>query len=70
MYKYPNAIMEAVRQNLGLEETDESMDDEIEEMSKEEVLERVCSWNGLLGYGSTIKQWVGDIYSVILEVYE
>ena len=46
---------------------DESKDDEIAEMSKEEVLDRVCNWNGLIGYGSTIKQWIEDIYGVNLE---
>jgi len=64
---YSDEILEAVRQNIGLKADDESKDDEIAEMSKEEVLDRVFNWNGLIGYGSAIKQWIEDIYGVNLE---
>lgn len=66
MDKYSKEIMVAVRQNLGLEEDDESKDAEIMEMDKDEILDKVATWNGLLGYGNTIKTWVEDIYNVAL----
>lgn len=65
--KYFSYIMEAVRQNLGLEADDISMDDEIAEMSKDEILSRVCNWNGLLNYGCTVREWVVDIWGIDLD---
>lgn len=64
--KYPEHIMECVRQRLGLEKYDYSRDEEINELSHNEVFEHVCNWNGLLGYDHTIKSWVRDIYKVEL----
>ena len=64
---YSEEIMEAVRQNLGLEEDDTSMDDRIVKMSRGEVLNRVATWNNLIGYGDTIRNWVENIYGVLLE---
>ena len=62
MNKYFDSIMEDVRQNLGLEADDTSKDDEISEMSRDEILDRVCEWNGLIGYGSTVREWVENIW--------
>ena len=39
---YPENIRRLVRQNLDLEPIDTSMDDEINAMSRNEVLNRVC----------------------------
>lgn len=64
--KYPEHIMKYVRQNMGLEDNDTSMDDDINSMSKERVLDRVCNWNGLINYGSTIIGWIEDIYKLDL----
>lgn len=64
--KYPESIMECVRQRWGLEKYDDSRDEEINELSPDEVLEHVCNWNGLIGYASTIKAWIGDIYKLKL----
>lgn len=66
MEKYSDEIMEACRQRRGLEEDDESQDDEIMAMDKSEVLDEVATWEGLLGYGDTIKSWVEDIYGIEL----
>ncbi len=65
--KYPEHIMKAVRQNLGVGEDDMSMDSDIEAMSKGEVLNRVATWNNLIGYGAIIKRWVEDIYNITLK---
>lgn len=29
-------------------------------------LHRVCVWNNLIGYEKTIKNWIKDIYGVVL----
>lgn len=68
--KYPEYIMEDLRQRRGLEIDDESEDDEIISMNKEDVLDEVASWNGMIGYGNTIKEWVQDIYNVDLDTIE
>ena len=68
--KYFSDIMEAVRQNLGLEFDDTSKDDEISEMSRDEILDRVCEWNGLIGYGSQIREWIEDIWGIDLDEYD
>lgn len=65
--KYPDYIMQYVRNSLGLDEYNTERDDEINSMNKEELLNRVCNWNGLVDYGNTIKHWVEDIYKVNLE---
>lgn len=66
MNKYDTNIMGALRQNLGLKADDVSKDQLINTMSKDEVLDRVATWNGLLGYGYTIKSWVERIYGIML----
>ncbi len=65
--KYPDYIMQYVRNSLGLDEYNTERDDEINSMDKEEVFNRVCNWKGLIDYGNTIKHWVEDIYKVSLE---
>ena len=65
--KYSEDVMECVRQRLGLEMFDDSRDEEINELSPNEVLEHMCSWNGLLGYAYTIKSWIKDIYKIDLD---
>lgn len=65
--KYPDYIMQYVRNSLGLDEYNTERDNEINSMDKEEVLNRVCNWKGLIDYGNTIKHWVEDIYKVSLE---
>lgn len=50
MNKYPDYIMENVRQNLGLEKDDTSKDDMIMSLVKEEVFNRYCRCLGIDGY--------------------
>ena len=64
---YPENILRLVRQNLDLEPTDTSMDEEINNMSRNEVLNRVCEWEGLIDYGRVIREWIKDIYGVDLD---
>lgn len=64
--KYPESIMECVRRRWGLEKYDDSKDDEINQLLPDEVFEHVCNWNGLLGYATTIKSWIEDIYKLKL----
>ena len=64
--KYSEDVMECVRQRWGLEKYDDSKDEEINQLSPDEVLEHVCNWNGLLGYAYTIKSWIKDIYKLDL----
>lgn len=67
MNKYFDCIMEDVRQNLGLEPDDTSKDDEINEMSRDEILDRVCEWHGLIHYGDTIREWIENIWGIDLD---
>lgn len=65
---YPDNIMRNVRQNLGLDELDISRDDEIMSMAKQDVFNRYCEWNGLLGgYGYSLLNIVEDIYDINLQ---
>lgn len=66
--KYNDVVMKAVRQNMGLEENDESADNEIMQMDEKEVFKAYCHWNGLLGnYYSTLMKTVENIFGVELE---
>lgn len=65
--KYPENIMRDVRRNLGLDEMDTSRDLEIYQMDRKDILNAVCTWNGLIGYGYTIASWIEDIYQIKLD---
>lgn len=65
--KYSEEIMECVRQRWGLERFDDSRDEEINQLSHDEVFGHVCNWNGFLGYSDTIKTWIESIYKVDLK---
>lgn len=67
MNKYFDSIMQDVRENLGLEFNDTSMDEKINSMPRQEVLNRVCEWNGLIGYEKTIREWVENIWGIDLD---
>lgn len=62
--KYDEYIVNFLRQRFGLEETDGSLDNKINEMSREEVFNEICNWNGLYGWGSIVKGWIRDIYGI------
>lgn len=61
--KYPEYIYRNVRQALGLEDAqDTSKDEEINEMSKADVLKKFWEWEGILGYSSLMYETVCDIF--------
>lgn len=59
---YPDYIMESVRQRLGLEPYDTSRDDEINSMPHNAIFDHCLEWEGIIGYGYTIRNWIMDIY--------
>lgn len=61
---YNEDVMKAVRQHLGYDENDTSRDEVIMEMPKEEVFERYCLWNGLLG------GWYQWLINAVESIYE
>lgn len=67
---YTDYIMESVRQNLGLDHDDTSKDSLIAEMDKDEILDRVATWNNLINFGSSIRSWVEDIWGIDLSAIE
>ena len=64
--RYPDYIIDKVRQHLGLEHNDVSRDAEINGMSHNTVFTHVLEWEGIIGYQYTIPQWITDIYGVEL----
>lgn len=65
--KYPEHLVEYVRQNFGLEKDDTSLDGDILTMKKDVFFRRVLNWKGLINWGDTILDWVQDIYNVELK---
>ena len=63
---YPEYVMKNVRQNLGLEPNDTSMDSEINNMSKREVFARCLEWEGIIGYEYKILSLISEIFGVDL----
>ena len=56
------SIMEELRQVMGLDEDDSSIDEEILRMSGFEFLNKWLEWNGIIG-------WTGSILNVIQMAY-
>lgn len=65
--KYPENIMQTLRQRRGLKIYDTSCDKWINNMSPDEALNEVCNWHGLIGYGYSVKGWVEAIYGISLD---
>jgi hypothetical protein len=55
---YSSRIMAAVRQRMGLEPDDDSLDAAIMEMDPCHVFNELCTWEGLINYGPTLKSWI------------
>lgn len=60
-------ILQYLREYNDLNKYDTSMDEEFNSMSKSEVFKTVLEYNGFIGYSTTIKSWIGDIYNVDLD---
>ena len=65
--RYPENIMQKLRQRRGLEPYDTSIDSDLNTYTPGEVLDDVCNWEGLINYGSAIKNWIKDIYGIDIE---
>ena len=59
--KLNREILEAVRQQLGCEEDDESKDTEIGAMDALTVFDRYLTWNGIIGYSADFWDAVENI---------
>ena len=68
--RYPEHIMQKLRERMGLFSDDTSRDTEINAYSSNEAFEEVLNWEGILGYASTIKSWIDDIYGIDLDDVE
>lgn len=67
MEKYPDYIMQNLRMRLDLEPDDTSEDEKIMRMSKKKTVEEYFAWNGIIGYGSSMIDVVGDVFGVELK---
>jgi len=65
--RYQENIMQKLRQRRGLEPYDTSIDSDLNTYTPGEVLDDVCNWEGLINYGSAIKNWIKDIYGIDIE---
>lgn len=68
--RYPDFVMETLRQRLDLEADDTSRDYELNMYSPSEAFEEMLNWEGILGYADTIKYWIESIYGVDLDAME
>lgn len=62
----PLNILKTLRASLGLDEDDTSRDEVINNMSKRELLEHVCNYEGLINCAGEIINWINAIYQVNL----
>jgi hypothetical protein len=65
--RYPENVVESLRQRNSLDPSDTSMDEDFLDYDKEYVFEECLTWDGIIGYGDQIRQLVNDIYNIDLE---
>lgn len=65
--KFPENIMEILRQRRDLEYVDTSEDEVINTYSAKMALDEVVGWELGGGWASTIIDWVEDIYQIELK---
>lgn len=65
--RYSEDIMIQLRQRLDLDKYDFSADEEINKMSKDDIMKHLFIWNGLNGWDDVVNNWVKEIYDVKLE---
>lgn len=65
--RYPENIMKIVRESCGLEENNRLHDAHLQQLSANEVFERVLNYEGLIHCAGRIKSLVRDIYKVDLD---
>ena len=66
MKKYPDYIMQMLRQRLGRDQDDDTADVVIMSMSPSKVFESLLEWEGICGYKSKILDWIRVAYGVEL----
>lgn len=59
--KLDSSVLGSIRQSLGCDEADESKDGQIAAMGPLEAFDRYLSWNGIIGFASTIWEAVENI---------
>jgi hypothetical protein len=65
---YSHAVMSRVRQQLGLDDEDDtSKDGKIQIMSKREIFDSCLKWEGIIGMDYQILSWIQDIWKVELK---
>lgn len=65
--KYSESIMQQLRLRNGLKDKyDNSIDEEINNTSEDQIFADLLAWNGLLGWDDTIKRWIEEIYKIEL----
>lgn len=60
--KFSDSIMTRLRQRRGLDPKDTSMDDELMNMSPEEMFEELLVWEGIFGYSQRILDWMNELF--------
>lgn len=67
MNKYPDYIMRKLRQRRWLEPNDISSDEILNNFSPQQAFKEVLSWEGLINWDETIREWIKDIYSINID---
>jgi hypothetical protein len=66
-YQYPENILKIFREMHDLEEGDTSIDNEIYDLSPNELFDAILRYEGIIGYDYTIKCWIRDIYQIEIQ---
>ena len=65
--KYPEHILQKLRQRKSLEENDKSLDEKFNNYTPSQAFREVLCWEGLIGWDETIKHWIEDIYGIDID---
>ena len=65
--RYPESIMRILRQRDGLDKLDLSKDDRFNSYTPNEAFKAVLEYEGIVGFESTIKEWIVSIYGISLD---
>lgn len=57
-------VLGDIRENLGIDADDSSMDERINKMDNDELFRRWCTWNGLPEWDGPIKGALRNIYGI------
>lgn len=65
--KYPEHILQKLRQREGFDANDKSIDEQLNLLSPSEAFSEVCNWEGLIYYDRIIKVWIKSIYGIDID---